>query len=382
MGTRLKGSKASPNGPNTIQPAWIEPCCWPMAAFATRHQFFANIFEPGQVVELITTTLQAPDISDPIVAVPSSGTISKSDRRAAGKTTPVTGFLGSTRRRRSSMTRRAGSGERHTSPTMDMRTNENTTPRVGLRARKARTRSDVAIQDRWNMAAWPRWKRVCVNWLLLPIAAVLAVMIFEAHVYSIHIVSGASMAPALLPGDWVLVDRRARGTHVRVGETVLTTVPFRKGLLLKRLAGMGSDTASMADGRLRVNGSEYTPGPPLAPWVPPYGFVAAPMQPMGEIERRRLLAMQTAHAVPEPGLEDWGPIPVPHDSIFLLGDNRWSSLDSRTFGFVHLDAIGGRAVRVIFSTHLWASEGFLGINRLLPQWERIGQKVEAWAPRD
>jgi signal peptidase I len=57
-----------------------------------------------------------------------------------------------------------------------------------------------------------------------------------------------------------------------------------------------------------------------------------------------------------PDNDDYGPVTVPDDHLFFLGDNRPNSSDSRrSLGFVHEDAVVGRAVVVIWPLENWDS---------------------------
>jgi len=74
-----------------------------------------------------------------------------------------------------------------------------------------------------------------------------------------------------------------------------------------------------------------------------------------------------AHYVP--GLHDWGPLVVPADSLFLLGDNRDSSYDGRYYGFVPRSNLLGHPFVVYFSydNNSWRSLPFVTAVR----WHRL-----------
>lgn len=64
--------------------------------------------------------------------------------------------------------------------------------------------------------------------------------------------------------------------------------------------------------------------------------------------------------------DNFGPVIIPEDSYFVLGDNRDESLDSRFLGFVTRAQIKGRAWRIYWS---WEQERG-------PRWERLGQTID------
>jgi len=136
------------------------------------------------------------------------------------------------------------------------------------------------------------------------------VVLIRSFLVSWYPVVSESMAPTVDRGDIVIVDKFTwRLSDLDRGEVVTFTLPNNDDPLIKRVVGLPGDRISIEDAILRVNGVE----------VPePY------------VDHRRVDGLY------------FGPVVVPPDHVFLLGDNRFASIDSRDYGAVPVEAVTGR----------------------------------------
>lgn len=162
----------------------------------------------------------------------------------------------------------------------------------------------------------------------------------------------------MLVGDFLLVNKWVYGAEVPFTGRRLPAarVVQRNDLLVfdwpvdpskafvKRVVGLPGDTLVMRSGVLLRN---------QVPQQEPYA-VRAPLS--GEGIRNH-----------------WGPIVVPPAHVFVLGDNRENSLDSRYWGFVPDSLVRGTPWIVYFSYAPDASQRFPWVTRI--RWDRVGRTV-------
>ncbi len=194
----------------------------------------------------------------------------------------------------------------------------------------------------------------------IAIALLLALFIRTFIVQAFKIPSG-SMIPTLLIGDHLLVNKFSYGIKNPIsGKTwVPIDKPDRKDIIvfkypenpsqdfIKRVIGIAGDKIRIINKKLYVNDEPFE--------VEQAIFIDQNILPGQQNQFGRKLVR-----------DNFGPIIVPEDSIFVLGDNRDNSRDSRYWGFVNLQAIKGKAFILYWS---WNSEAdLLGKVR----WNRIG----------
>ena len=184
----------------------------------------------------------------------------------------------------------------------------------------------------------------------------------------------SSMVPTLTVGDHVLVNRMAYGLNVPSvalrrgmsmsaftareildwatpgrGEVVLFENPIEPGVYyVKRVVGVSGDTVELVEGSLFVNGIARERGMQVGlSWKDgDCEGVSGFIQPEGTTEHRYWVADIAGRAANE----TFGPVIVPEQNLFVLGDNRDESADSRVWGVVPRNAIRGRVMKTWLST--------------------------------
>lgn len=188
----------------------------------------------------------------------------------------------------------------------------------------------------------------------LVIAILLALFIRTFVVQAFKIPSG-SMQNTLLIGDYILVNKFIYG--VKVPFTDITFIPVKEPKrgdiivfrfpkdpskdFIKRVVGVGGDTIKIEDKMVYVNGEKQDPA--FAIHTDPATY------PAGYQQRDNL-----------------GPFNVPEGKLFVMGDNRDESNDSRFWGFVDLSAVRGKAFMIYWS---WDKQDF-GV-----RWDRLGDII-------
>ena len=213
------------------------------------------------------------------------------------------------------------------------------------------------------------------------IAAVVALFIRQFGVEAFKIPSG-SMIPTLTIGDHLLVNKFLYGPRIpftdsrffmgaepKRGDIIVFKFPEDESKnFIKRVIGVPGDKIAIRNGVLLINDQAVT----ITEVKTVADQAQAAARPFsstprvydehlgGMTHRMQYLRDQTGY--------DFGPVLVPKESVFVMGDNRDNSQDSRVWKFVKYEKILGKAL-IIY----WSWDGNDG--RWL-RWERIGNLIK------
>jgi signal peptidase I len=189
----------------------------------------------------------------------------------------------------------------------------------------------------------PRRSRFRENAEAILIAIVIALFIRTFVVQAFKIPSG-SMKPTLQIGDHILVSKFSYGVRIPyTGKVVLPVKEPQRGDIvvfkfpvdprkdfIKRVIGVAGDVVEIHDKTIYINGKRLNHD---------VGVYNDPRTIAGSLKPR----------------DNFGPISVPQGALFVMGDNRDESFDSRFWGFVPVRDVSGKAFIIYWS---WDSDDF------------------------
>ena len=194
--------------------------------------------------------------------------------------------------------------------------------------------------------------REYIEAILLAIVIAFFIRTFVIQAYKIP---SGSMKPTLQIGDHILVSKFNYGVKLPFLRSTLIPIgaPNRGDIVvfifpedrskdfIKRLVGLPGDTIEIRDKKILLNG---------LPWSDTHGVHVDNVIIPGSVQPR----------------DNFGPVKVPEDSIFVMGDNRDESFDSRFWGFVDAGAIKGKAFIIYWSK----KNHFYDV-----RWKRLGKII-------
>lgn len=189
-------------------------------------------------------------------------------------------------------------------------------------------RPEVHFQEQSQAARRGRsTRRELLSWILVIVIAVGGALLIRAFLLEFVLVDGPSMNPTLQTGERLIIEKVSRyaGLPDR-GDIVIVHYPERTENFIKRTIALPGETVEIRDSVVYIDG------------VP----------------------LEEGYISPEP-YADYGPFTVPPDHIFVMGDNRANSMDSRALqvGPIPSDAIVGHGLFVVWPLDQmhWISSG-------------------------
>ncbi|MEA1936364.1 MAG: signal peptidase I [Thermodesulfobacteriota bacterium] len=170
------------------------------------------------------------------------------------------------------------------------------------------------------------------------IIAILIALFIRTFVTQAFKIPSGSMKPTLQIGDHILVNKFIYGVKIPyIRKTIIPVVEPKRGDIvvfiypldrtkdfIKRVVGVSGDVIEIKNKKVFLNGSPYNDT---------YGVHTDKLVLPLSIQPR----------------DNFGPVKVPEESIFVMGDNRDQSYDSRFWGFVKLRDVMGKAFIIYWS---------------------------------
>ncbi|HOW56906.1 MAG TPA: signal peptidase I [Smithellaceae bacterium] len=174
------------------------------------------------------------------------------------------------------------------------------------------------------------------------IIAILIAVVIRTFIIAAYKIPSGSMKPTLLIGDHLMVNKFIYGVKIPYFRKTIIPVtdPERGDIIvfiypqdrskdyIKRVIGKGGDKIEIKNKKIFLNGKEYSDGVGV--------YSDSKIYPAAINER-----------------DNFGPVTVPQGHLFVMGDNRDESMDSRFWGFVDLKDVEGKALIIYWS---WDAE--------------------------
>ncbi|MDY6971860.1 MAG: signal peptidase I [Thermodesulfobacteriota bacterium] len=210
--------------------------------------------------------------------------------------------------------------------------------------------------DAQSSAERPKKKSVFREYAEAAVIAIILALFIRTFVVQAFKIPSGSMETTLLVGDHILVNKFIYGVKIPFIRKTLIPIsePQRDDVIvfiypmdeskdfIKRVIGLPGDRIEIVDRKISINGKTYDDK-------------YCRYSDQGEKLSHRF---NQAH---------FGPVTVPEDQLFVMGDNRDHSYDSRFWGFVPLASVKGKAFMIYWSWPGWWSR---------PRWNRFLQIIQ------
>jgi signal peptidase I len=202
-------------------------------------------------------------------------------------------------------------------------------------------------------------KKIIKEYLEPIVIAVLIALFIRTFIIQAFKIPSSSMEPTLLVGDHILVSKFIYGIKIPFTDTRLFELnkPKRGDVVvfifpkdpskdfIKRVIGVGGEKVEIIRNKIYINDKLIDD---------PWGYFSE------RSDWTRYLQL----------MERYGPKIIPKDSLFVLGDNRDNSQDSRFWDFVNVNAVKGKAIIIYFS---WNGSTENLLNKI--RWGRFGKLI-------
>ena len=214
-------------------------------------------------------------------------------------------------------------------------------PGIGLHRFSRHLHREISLKTH-KADSKPIKKNILWEYLEAAAIAVLLALFIRTFVVQAFKIPSGSMEPTLLIGDHILVSKFIYGIKLPFTEKTLLPIsnPEREDVVvfiypvdktkdfIKRVIGLPGETIEIRSGKIFINGTSYE-------------------------DRFGQYSLSEGKGNPPGGGNQFGPITVPENQIFVMGDNRDHSYDSRFWGFVPAKSIKGKAFIVYWSWPHW-----------------------------
>jgi signal peptidase I len=177
--------------------------------------------------------------------------------------------------------------------------------------------------------------RAIWEWVFVVVVAISAAMLIRVFLFQQYYIDGPSMQTTLMPEDRVLVNKMSYKLHdIHRGDVIVfdrVTNDVQHDDLIKRVLGLPGETLEIRSCIVYINGVQVD-----EPYLNP--------EQTSQVEPSARCGSHT----------DMAPVVVPEEMVFVMGDNRVQSFDSRDFGPIDTDKVRGRAFVVIWPASAWA----------------------------
>ncbi|MFV1987569.1 MAG: signal peptidase I [Gemmatimonadota bacterium] len=229
------------------------------------------------------------------------------------------------------------------------------------RRKKKRGSDDEPSEEKGEKGARPvpdRWTRAwLVDWAKTLAFAFVIFIVFRTFLLATFVITSGSMENTLLVGDFLLVNKTSLGSPIpgtalripgyaepKQNDIIVFRSDHAPGLdIIKRTIGIPGDTLWMTGAVLFRNGERVD-----EPYLNHDSRV-----PDGSdatmVWQLEYLAPGVDPSSYQPTRDNWGPIVIPDERYFMLGDNREHSLDSRYWGLVERKKMKGKPLFVYYS---------------------------------